>query len=245
MKIKIVYWAPWFPPDEIHHWNILFSEPKKLLNTVLKEVSTRNDNRLKGMIRCPAFSNIGKNTYYVENPIKTEFNLIPQEMNEKIRRPFKIEYISENFYNCNFSNGGNTISYGLPYIFFCEDDLELMLTGPHFSKTSYTDYGNIVPGRFNISRWFRPINLEVLLNKDNYHFKMEENEHMAYFTFLTDNKVELKRFDLNDSLRKISETCANVSDWWSNIPLIKRYDRFLKSKTNRLVMKEIKKQLVE
>ena len=48
------------------------------------------------MIRCPAFSNIGKNTYYVENPIKTEFNLIPQEMNEKIRRPFKIEYIIDN-----------------------------------------------------------------------------------------------------------------------------------------------------
>ena len=46
MKRKIVYWAPWFPPDEIHHWNILFSEPKKLLNTVLKEVSTRNDNRI-------------------------------------------------------------------------------------------------------------------------------------------------------------------------------------------------------
>ena len=30
MKRKIVYWAPWFPPDEIHHWNILFSEPKKI-----------------------------------------------------------------------------------------------------------------------------------------------------------------------------------------------------------------------
>ena len=93
MKRKIVYWAPWFVPSEIHHWNILFTEPKKLLNTVIKEVSTRDDPRLKGMIRCPAFSNIGKNTYYVENPIKTEFNLIPQEINMNMMVP------KESFFN--------------------------------------------------------------------------------------------------------------------------------------------------
>ena len=68
---------------------------------------------------------------------------------------------------------------------------------------------------------------------------------MAYFYFLTDDTVELKRFELNDTLRKISETCSTVSDWWKNVPLINRYDRFLKTKTNRLVMKEIRKQLVD
>jgi hypothetical protein len=68
---------------------------------------------------------------------------------------------------------------------------------------------------------------------------------MAYFHFLSDDKVELKRFELNETLRKISDTCSTVSDWWQNVPLINRYDRFLKTKTNRLVMKEIKKQLVE
>ena len=68
---------------------------------------------------------------------------------------------------------------------------------------------------------------------------------MAYFTFLTDDKVELKRFNLSEDLRKISETCSTVSDWWKNVPLLKRYDRFLKTKTNKLVMKEIKKQLLD
>ena len=74
---------------------------------------------------------------------------------------------------------------------------------------------------------------------------MTEHEHMVYFSFLTDDKVELKRFELNDTLRKISETCSSVTSWWSNVPLVNRYERFLKTKTNKLVMKEIKKQLVE
>ena len=123
-----------------------------------------------------------------------------------------------------------------------EDDLQIMLTSPFFSETNYTNYGIVIPGKFNISKWFRPVNLEMLLY-DNY-FKMPEHEHMAYFQFLTDDKVELKRFELNETLRKISDTCSTVSDWWKNVPLINRYDRFLKTKTNRLVMKEIKKQLL-
>ena len=235
MKRKIVYWAPWFVPQEMHHWNMLFIEPQKLLNKVIKEVSNTSDDRLKGMIRCPAFSSLGKNTFYVENPMTTEFDIINGE----------IKYRGDNFYHCTISKGKNTFKYGLSYIFFSEDDLEIMMTAPHFSQTKHTSYARLVPGKFNISKWFRPVNLEMLLYGDKNYFKMSEHEHMAYFYFLTDDTVELKRFELNETLRKISETCSTVSDWWKNVPLINRYDRFLKTKTNRLVMKEIKKQLVD
>lgn len=235
MKKKIVYWAPWFVPQEIHHWNILFIEPQKLLNKVIDDIKNIDDDRLKGMIRCPAFSNVGKNTFYVENPMATEFNIVDGE----------IQYVGENFYHCTLAKNKSTFTYGLSYIFFSEDDLEIMMTSPYFSEVDYTKYAKLVPGKFNISKWFRPINLEMLLCDNKNYFKMKEHEHMVYFSFLTDDKVELKRFELNDTLRKISETCSTVSDWWKNVPLLKRYDRFLKTKTNRLVMKEIKKQLLD
>jgi hypothetical protein len=235
MKKKIVYWAPWFVSQENHHWNILFIEPQKLLNKVVDEIKSIDDDRLKGMIKCPAFSNLSKNTFYVENPITTEFNI----------NDGKIKYTGENFYHCSLSQGKNTFMYGLSYIFFSEDDLEILMTSPYFSETNYTNYAKLVPGKFNISKWFRPINLEMLLSNNRNYFKMKENEHMAYFSFLTNDNVELKRFELNETLRKISDTCSTVSDWWKNVPLLKRYDRFLKTKTNKLVMKEIKKQLVE
>ena len=235
MSKKIVYWAPWFAPVGVHHWNMLFIEPKKLLNKVIEETKNINDSRLKDMLRCPAFSNLSKNTFYIENPIETEFNIVDGEL----------KYSGDNFYHCKISSGKNTITYGLPYIFFCEDDLEILMTSPHFSETTHTNYASLVPGRYNISKWFRPMNLEMFLLGNKNYFKMKEYEHMAYFTFLTDDKVELKRFNLSEDLRKISETCSTVSDWWKNVPLLKRYDRFLKTKTNKLVMKEIKKQLLD
>ena len=235
-KRKIVYWAPWLLKQDEHHWNILYIEPQKLLSKVVKEVSALDDIRLKNMIRCPAFNNIAKNTFYIENPIRTEFEVIDGN----------IKYIGEHSYNCNPNeNLKNTFRYGGSYIFFSEDDLEIMMTAPYFSQTEHTNYARLVPGKFNISKWFRPINLEMILQGDKDYFKALEHEHMAYFQFLTDDKVELRRFELNDTLFKISETCSKVSEWWANVPLIKRYDRFLKTKTNKLVMKEIKKQLVD
>ena len=203
------------------------------LTKIFRAAKSPFDQRIVGFSHLRPFSSIGKNTFFVENPMTTEFDIVNGE----------IEYKGDNFYYCTLSKGKSTFKYGLSYIFFSEDDLEIMMTAPHFSQTKHTSYARLVPGKFNISKWFRPVNLEMLLY-GNY-FKMPEHEHMAYFQFLTDDKVELKRFELNETLRKISETCSTVSDWWKNVPLINRYDRFLKTKTNRLVMKEIRKQLVD
>lgn len=241
MKKKTVYWAPWYILQDMYNWNILFLEPKRLLNNIVEETKDLKCERVKSMWRCPAFNNLGKNTFYVENPLTTEFDIVDNTEKGK-----ELVYTGLHKYLCQLSKNGNTFTYGLNYIFFSEDDLELMVTSPHFSKNvKYTKYARLVPGRYNISKWFRPVSLEMLFDDNQTHFRMEEYEHLAYFTFLTDDVVEMKRFDLNDNLRKISETCSDVSSWWANVPLVNRYERFLKTKTNKLVMSEIKKQLVE
>jgi hypothetical protein len=233
--MKIIYWSPWFIPQKDKNWNILFEEPKRLFTSIADEFKEKykNDDRLISSLRCPAFSNLTKNIFFSENPMSTEFYVENGEL----------KYVGENFYICSISKNKNTFTYGLPFIFFSEDNIEMEFTSPFFHKIEYTKYARLVPGRFNISKWFRPINLEMIIN-ENY-FIMKENETMCYFNFLTDDKVILKRFQMNETLRKISETCSTVSDWWKNVPILKRYDRFLKTKTNKIVIKEIKKQLVE
>ena len=48
----------------------------------------------------------------------------------------------------------------LSYIFFSEEDIEMTMTSPFFSDAPHLQYGSIVPGSFNISKWFRNVNLE-------------------------------------------------------------------------------------
>ena len=231
---KTVYWSPMLTPlVGDNHWNILFIEPQRLLNKVIKDKSISEDERLRELNKCPAFVNLSKNIFFVENSLTTEFDVINNEIKYK-----EGSMTSEVL-------GPKSIVYGLPYVFFCEDDLEMMITSPHFSEINYNKYAMLIPSKFNISKWFRPIHLEMVLINSKNRFRIEEYEHMAYFTFLTDDKVVLKRFDTNEKLRKLASTCGSVSRWWKDIPLIKRYDRFLKTKTNRLILTEIKKQLVE
>jgi len=233
--MKTVYWSPWYIPQDNEDWNLLFEEPENLFKHKATSYKNKysNDKRLMDSLRCPAISDFAKNTFFSRNPMTTEMNIVDGN----------IEYIGQHYYNSRLNNNlGNSMTYGLPFIFFCEDDLELLFTGPYYSETNHTNYGTLTPGKFNISKWFRPINLEFII-KDKY-FKIEENEIMCYFNFLTSDKVVLKRFVLNDKLLKISQSCSSVNSWWQNVPLIKRYDRFLKTKTNKIVMKEIQNQIV-
>ena len=233
--MKTVYWSPWYIPQDNEDWNLLFEEPENLLKETADNYKKNysNDKRLIDSLRCPAISNVTLNTFFSRNPLRTELNIVNGN----------IEYKGIHHYNSSLNNElGNTLTYGLPFIFFCETDLEMLFTGPYYSETKHTNYATLIPGRFNISKWFRPINLEFLI-KDKY-FKIEENEIMCYFNFLTNERVVLKRFVLNDKLLKISQSCSSVNSWWQNIPLIRRYDRFVKTKTNKIVMKEIEKQII-
>lgn len=233
--MKTVYWAPWFAPQDHHHWNILFDDPKRLFTKVLDDTSRLGDPRIDHMVKCPSFNNLSKNVFYVENPIKSEFRI---ENGELIP-------VGESSCVSNLSQNANSLQYGLSYIFFSEDDLEMMLTGPYFSQHNHNKYGMVICGKFNISKWFRSTNIEyLLLNKRDY-FALEEKEPMAYFHFLTNDKVKLQRFEMNETLRKLSLTCGRVSEWWPKVPLTTRYNKFVSSKTNRLVLQEIKKQLID
>ena len=122
--MKTVYWAPWFAPQDHHHWNILFDDPKRLFTKVLDDTSRLGDPRIDHMVKCPSFNNLSKNVFYVENPIKSEFRI---ENGELIP-------VGESSCVSNLSEHANSLQYGLSYIFFSEDDLELMLTGPYFSQ---------------------------------------------------------------------------------------------------------------
>jgi hypothetical protein len=50
---------------------------------------------------------------------------------------------------------------------------------------------------------------------------------------------------MTDKLRSYSRSASNSSTWESWIPLADRYKRFMATQTNKLVLNEIKKNLVD
>jgi|TARA_R110000796_G_scaffold51396_1_gene121217 hypothetical protein len=267
----IVYWAPiWDLMEDVVDWNMLYSEPENLFSVMLDDRTQRAPgveynlplNKPKtehnhSMFRCPAISNITKNTFLLRNTIETHLKIDPPDYNKKTPPGItpelddtRIKYHSKNYTNCNLihqSNlsGSELFVYALRWIFFTEDDsLNMNLTSPWFTNSPHMKYGSIIPGQFDVGKWFRSITLEYNLWPDNNEFKILADEIAGYVSFETPNDVELVRFQMNEPLTKYSRSTATSSSWYTNVPLLKRYKMFENSKMKRLIMKEIKKCII-
>ena len=234
-----IYWAPVFQNDNNIDWNILYYDLESLYDSLrpMKEDSEPRDN----FFYCPSFSNLAKSTFLLRNPIESHFRFT--ESNQ-------LEVLSKNFIHSSIAHPPSLkhhklIVYGMKWVFFCKEDIEMTLTSPFFNQTNLSRYGCLVPGSLKINSWFRTVSLEYNLwpQVDEVHF--QEDEVLGYVSFQTDDKIKLTRFELNEKLRGYLNAAGESSRWESWVPLKKRYDRFRKTSMNKLVLNEIQKNIVE
>ena len=103
-----------------------------------------------------------------------------------------------------------------------------------------------MPGTFDIGQWFRPYTFETQMWQQKGEFAIDADEPIFYVEFLTDKKINLKRFKMNATLVSYQEHCSSSGKLWGlGTPLEKRYQRFKESKMRELILKEIKNNLID
>ena len=233
-KESTIYWSPvFFDPNT--DWNMMYYDLTSLYDSYR---NTRNiDRKENNFFFCPAFQNVAQKTFVIKNPIQSSFDISNR----------KVEVKSKNFIHPEIEhqpciNNNTLLTYGLRYIFFSENDINMTITSPYFTQSKHLQYGSLVPAKLNIGSWFRVINLEFNLwgNK----FEIDKDESIAYVSFDTDSNVKLKRFEMSPLLHKYAASCGSSSKWESFVPLSERYKRFKQTRTNKLVLKEIKENLI-
>jgi len=233
MSTLEVFWAPYQDDHKNNNWNILYSNPENLYDNLIKNKSDES----KTFFVCPSFKSLSKKIYFFENPISTHVKILDNEI-----LPISKNYINVSRRQENSLNGNSLINYALPVIIFASESVDITLTSPYFSYAPHTAYGQIVPGKVNIGKWFRPINFEFNCYSDE--FKIEEGEPLGYINFDTDKKIKFHRFMMDETLFGISNTNSQSSAWEKFVPLKKRYERFMKTNTRELTIKNIKRNLI-
>lgn len=234
-----IYWTPTFmDPDNIN-WGILYSDPISLYDELRPKMTSSEPKQ--NMFYCPAFKELTSKTLVFKNPMDADFYI---DESNQIQSKNK-NHISAQFAHPPSIKDSILFLYGLNWTFFAEDDdIEITITSPYFDTPNHFMYGNIVPGRFSISNWFRPVNLEFNLKPGVTQLKIAKDEPILYATFNTNKKINLIRFDMNPSLTSQAITCSKASDWESWVPLAARYKRFKESKMKNSILREIKKNIV-
>jgi hypothetical protein len=230
----IVYWCP-FVRNDGYDWNMFYPEPKTLYSELLSE--KEKNSGVGNYFMCSAFKERAKNIFTLNTIINSTFTLVDgvlvsgDGMEALIRRGPQLKDKA-------------SVTLGMSYGFFSEEPLTMHLNPPFLHKSQYTEKTTLFSAGLDISKWFRAINIEVAVNI-NDTVEILENSPLAYVEFITNKKVVLKRFEINDKIRNIGAACALSVTVKRAIPLYERYKLFMESKQNKILLKEIKKNLVE
>jgi len=233
-----VYWAPNYDFSDID-WNMLYAEPSSLFDINIKNKT--DVDKFDSMFYCPAFKNLAKNTLVFNNPLKSKYSFdesgnvvsdIQSGMAANVVRKPNIK-------------GRNLLEYSFTPILFSDKPLTATMTSPWFETPNYMKYGTIVPGRYDIGKWFRAVNVEFQLMPGVREFEIDKGEPLVYFTFDTDETIKFTRFKMDAELRRYSVSCATSTSWEPWIPLADRYKRFKESRMRSIILKKVKENIVE
>ena len=241
----VVYWCPWWAPEAGVNLDLVYQDPV----SIYKDFISRSDSErpYANFINCPAVSEKFKRTFMVRNTAETALRCDVDENNE-----IKITFLNERTTN---TAAGIThqatlkdnilFEYHMAYALFSEESLTLATSSPYFHKAPHMQYGAIVPGSFDIGKWYRPIISEFNLWEGNNKFHIQAYEPLMYWEFFTNKKVILKRYERTQKLYDITSSIVNFKLVKRGSNMLSRYKRFDESALRAIILKEIKNNLVE
>ena len=245
-----VYWAPNSVAEDdgaIGNWNMLYEDPVNVFKYWTQFDIKSKTKEGDSFIKCPAFKNLSKNIYAWNWPIDSSYSYNAQstDVNQIEIIPLTESYISCYPPRDQTMTVGPSIEFSYRLHMFAEEPVEVMLTSPYLQNVEYLKYGFLTAGQFDIGQWFRTLNVEIQLaaNKGELHIK--KGEPIFYVNFLTDRKINLKRFELTKEIDTYSRKCINAKHMFGyKMPLSESYAIFNKSRTRDILLKKIKENLI-
>jgi hypothetical protein len=229
-KKAIVYWTQFTALDRITTTNLLFESPKHIWTTLPKD-------GIDSYRACSATKGFFNNTYVINNPIDLELTI--SNNGTGIVPDDGVVFIN----NPAYSNQ-HTISLDYSWLFFSEDNINVAIYPPYLHNTTSSKYGAIHAGSFNISKWFRPVVPQYTLWENVNNFKSISGEPIMYVDFQTDDKVELRQFELTPEIVEVVRGVLGFKYILPRTTLKELYHRFISSKRDKRLLKLIKENIL-
>jgi len=237
--MKTVYWSPFFASDEYPSIQLMYEAPDPLLS----DLTNRRNKESSGdnWFQCHAFLGGVKNTFVLRIPFDIAFGL------DKELGVFPIDSDLENIKFVAMKQPSVTGAYTFTvrgnWIFWSEEPL-VMTSSPAYYHKPVVD-GYYVGGSMDIGQWFRPIEGATQLNPSVNTVSIKRNDPIAYVKFETDEPVQLKRFYMTKELEELSWGCIKYKRYEPKRALPYLYDKFNKRGLNKIITREIKKNVVD
>jgi hypothetical protein len=218
-------------------WALLYRQPRALYSDYRADAYDKSSTI--SMLACPAFQGLTQRTFVIRSPLPCEYEIKDGVLSRTNPSSLRVEVV----HPPNF-NGQNLLTLMLPHMVFADHPVPMMVTSPWFHRTPHTQQGAVIPGRFDVGRWYRPIHVEINMWPGQTTLNIAEEEPLAYLTFDTEKKVVLQQYRLTPELVALGNTCARSNLWNPRQPLWRRYKQFDEGHVREQVLGLIKDNIV-
>lgn len=205
----------------------------------LQEKRTSSDNPAN-LLSCPAVRDSWHNVFMFSPKssftVKHVVDFVERSDKGQVTRERQPHLTDTNIFNIKEST----------YL-FAEAPLKIKVTAPYFHKAEFQKEATFVGGKFDIGRWFRPIEAEIITWAKSGEVQFKQGEPLFYVEFLTDLPVEIKHFVVNPIIEHLSSGLVNSPfQNTDNLQgsLESRYQAFENSDYRKGLIEEIKAALV-
>lgn len=218
----------------------LYLPPEPLtVSNVLSEIETssqKNNFRI-----CPSFKDHLKNTYALKFPIDLDLEFNELGLSSTLDQRVLEDFVSVR----NFTPFQKFIGFSVRYIFFSEVPIRMSLTHPYMSNTQFSNETKVIPGEFDIGKWFR--NTDLAFSMTASHLSIKRGDDASYVKFLTDESIELIKFEFTPELNRIQgDLLSSKMNLLGRSPKLSYYyEIFKNSRYRSRILKEIKSNILE
>lgn len=192
-----------------------------------------------GVIQCPAFTDTLKNIFCLRSIYDYTFEVAQDNVtSNNYDQLFFDQHVNiRSLHNKLFS-------FEQHFVFFT-DAPSLKLTGnfqPFLELNDINERCIVIPGTFDIGKWFRNIEFAFYLKEPYSQFKISEGDIYTYLKFHTDEKINFIQYRHTEKLANILRENINVRNNTSHLKNLSVYYKMFKTK--KIILKEIKENIL-
>jgi hypothetical protein len=233
----IIYWGIYAPQDFLAI-NYIEPQPVSDILSSIKLESPPTDN----FKYCPAVRDQLKNVFRLQFPFDNDISFDEEKLTTS---RFDQEFFDQMIKIRSLKD--KNLAFNLKYLLVSEESVEVESTACWFSQNDFVNKTMLIPGKFNIGKWTRPLDCAFLVKDGFNSIKINRGADYSYIRIHTDEEVVFKKFYITDRLKQVM--LSNLKTRQYKIKPIEKlayyYNLYAKAKMHKLIMAEIKSNLME
>jgi len=192
-----------------------------------------------GFLKCPSYKDYMKNVFAVGSWFDLKLNVETEGLSTNAPQEFLNNYIKTH-------SDKRKVYQMLQTSMFIAEDASLQMTQEHpsMSDNLFTKHCSIISGTFDIGQYFRLISPAFFIKNGVDVVDIKENDTLFYLRFHTKKKIKFVPFFMSHKFEAFTRNCQKEMVGNTYKPLDFYYKVFKKKNLKKLIIKEIKKNLL-